>query len=64
MNVTEHGAYIEEMDSLRVENFGDFVRFVDEHGALIILSKDVIRSLYGFLMIFDEEHLQTEGGNT
>jgi hypothetical protein len=54
MNVTEYGAYIEEASMDRMENFGDFVRFVDEHGALIILSKDVIRDLYGFLVLAGE----------
>jgi hypothetical protein len=60
MNVTEHGAYIEEASMHRMENFGDFVRFVDEHGALIILSKDVIRNLYFFLVLAGEAALEEQ----
>jgi len=47
MYVTEHGVYIEDANNL--EDFGDFIKFTDEHGAVVLLSKDVIRAASAFL---------------
>ena len=54
MYVTENGTYIEEADKHRIENYDDFLRFVDEHGAVVLLSKDVVRDLYEFLELLGE----------
>lgn len=54
MYVTEHGTYIEEADKHEMQNFGDFVMFKDEHGAVVLLSKEVVRDLYEFLELLGE----------
>lgn len=47
MLVTDHAVYIEEAKTL--ENADDFVEIIDEHGARIYLSKDVVREAHAFL---------------
>ena len=49
MYVTDNGIYIEEADAEFMTDYGDFIRFVDEHGAAIMLSKDIIRDAHTLL---------------
>ena len=52
MLVTGHAVYIEEAQTL--ENADDFVEIVDEHGACIYLSKDIVRNAYALLTTIGE----------
>lgn len=49
MYVTENGTYIEEADAAMMTDYGDFIRLVDEHGAVVLLSKDIIRDAHNLL---------------
>ena len=46
MYVTENGTYIEEAEAAMMTDYGDFIRLVDEHGAVVLLSKDLIRDAH------------------
>ena len=57
MHVTEYGAYIEEANNL--EDFGDFIKFTDDHGAIVLLSKDVVRAANALLEYIETSNFTT-----
>ena len=63
MYVTENGTYIEEADAASMTDYGDFIRFVDEHGAVILLSKDIIRAAHNLLDYLENTTFTQEKAN-
>jgi hypothetical protein len=58
MQVTDYGVYIEE--AFGMKDAEDFVSFVDEHGAHIMLSKDIVREAYELLKQLGESNATTK----
>jgi hypothetical protein len=58
MQVTDYGVYIE--DACGIRDADEFVSFTDEHGAHIMLSKEIVREAYEFLKQRGESNADTK----